>query len=273
MLIAQITDTHIVPEGHLASGRVDTASALARCVEHLRGLRPRPDVVLATGDLVDAGQPDEYRRLHQLLAPLPMPVYLIPGNHDEREAMRTAFADHEYLPREGEFLHYVVEGYPLRLLALDTLVPGKPYGHLCEARLAWLQARLREAPERATLIFMHHPPFATGIAPMDRHGMEGGAEAMAAIVREHPQVERVVCGHLHRPIHVRWAGTIASTSPSTAHQVVLDLESNGRAAFAMEPPACQLHLWRPGVGLVSHVSYIGEFAGPYPFRAPGPPVG
>jgi 3',5'-cyclic AMP phosphodiesterase CpdA len=265
MLIAQITDTHIVPEGHLASGRVDTATALARAVEHVCRLRPRPDIVLATGDLVDAGVPEEYRRLRQLLAPLPMPVYLIPGNHDEREALRTVFADHAYLPREGEFLHYVVEGYPLRRLALYTVGPGTPHGRMCEARLAWLQARLRAAPARPTLILMHHPPFSTGIAPMDRQGLEN-TEAMAAIVREHPQVERVVCGHLHRPIHVRWAGTIASTAPATAHQVVLDLEGDGRAAFAMEPPACQLHLWRPGVGLVSHVSYIGEFPGPYPFR-------
>jgi 3',5'-cyclic AMP phosphodiesterase CpdA len=175
------------------------------------------------------------------------------------------------LPRDGEFLQYAVESYPLRLLALDTLVPGQPQGRLCDARLAWLQARLREAPGRPTLILMHHPPFATGIAPMDRHGFED-PDRLAAIVREHPQVERVVCGHLHRPIHVRWAGTIASTAPSTAHQIVLDLDGNGSVTFNLEPPACQLHLWRPGVGLVSHVSYIDEFPGPYPFRKPMAPA-
>src|SRR2546430_1160092 len=79
LLIAQISDTHIKPEGRLAYERIDTAWHLGRCVEHLLALDPRPDVVLATGDLVDAGLAEEYRLLARLLAPLPMPVYLIPG--------------------------------------------------------------------------------------------------------------------------------------------------------------------------------------------------
>jgi len=101
VIIAQITDMHIRPEGVLAYRRVDTAPYLARAVEHLRCLKPRPDVVLATGDLVDAGTDEEYRRLRGLLAPLPMPVYLIPGNHDNRDALATVFADHAYLPQGG----------------------------------------------------------------------------------------------------------------------------------------------------------------------------
>ncbi len=263
MIIAQITDTHIKPEGRLAYRRVDATEHLARAVRHLLALDPRPDVVLATGDLVDAGLPEEYRRLRALLAPLTMPVYLIPGNHDERGALRAAFADHAYLPREG-FLHYVVEGWPVRLVALDTIVPGRPGGLMCAERLAWLDARLVEAPERPTLIFMHHPPFRTGIHHMDVLGLDN-AEAMREVVRRHAQVEAVVCGHLHRPIQVRWAGTVASTAPSTAHQVALDLRDDGPAEFVMEPPACQLHVWTPGVGLVSHTSFIGTFDGPHPF--------
>jgi 3',5'-cyclic-AMP phosphodiesterase len=112
VVIAQITDTHIRPEGVLAYGRVDTAPYLARAVQHLLGLTPRPDVVLATVDLVDAGSAAEYERLRALLAPLPMPVYLIPGNHDDRDALVAAFADHRYLPRGGRFIQYVVEDYP-----------------------------------------------------------------------------------------------------------------------------------------------------------------
>jgi Icc protein len=173
------------------------------------------------------------------------------------------FADQPYLPREG-FLHFVVEGWPVRLIGLDTLVPGSGSGLLCEERLGWLAARLDEARDRPTVIFMHHPPFATGIVHMDALGL-AGAEGLAAIVARHPQVERVLCGHLHRPIQVRWAGTLASTAPSTAHQVVLDLAKDAAATFAMEPPACQLHVWRAGTGLISHTSYIGHFDGPYPF--------
>src|ERR687891_182941 len=106
MLIAQITDTHIKPEGLLAYRRFDTAAFLARAVDHILHLDPRPDVVLATGDLVDAGTAAEYARLRHLLAPLAMPVYLIPGNHDERDALRAAFADRAWMPREG-FIQYV----------------------------------------------------------------------------------------------------------------------------------------------------------------------
>ena len=83
-----------------------------------------------------------------------------------------AFPDHAYLPRDGGFLQYCVEDWPLRLIALDTIIPGEPGGRLCEQRLAWLAARLAEQPERATLIMMHHPPFATGIGHMDGMALE-----------------------------------------------------------------------------------------------------
>jgi 3',5'-cyclic AMP phosphodiesterase CpdA len=264
MIIAQISDTHIREEGHLAYRRIDTAGFLGRAVEHLARLVPPPDVVLVTGDLVDAGRPEEYRHLRRLLAPLSMPVYLIPGNHDDREALREVFADHHYLPRRG-FLQYVVEGHPVRLVALDTLLPGQGGGLLCAERLAWLESRLAEAPGRVTLILLHHPPFRTGIWHMDRLGLEG-ADAMGAIVARHPQVERVVAGHLHRAIQFRWHGTLASTAPSTAHQVVLDFREDGPAAWALEPPGFQLHVWRADTGLVTHTCPIGDFAGPYPFR-------
>ena len=263
MLIAQITDMHIKPEGVLAYGRVDTAPYLARAVDHLVALRPRPDVVLATGDLVDGGRPDEYRRLRGLLAPLTMPVYLIPGNHDAREALADAFPDHAYLPRRGRFVQYVVEGYPVRLIALDTLVPGQTGGLLCAERLGWLAARLDEAPERPTVIFMHHPPFATGIARMDEHGLANGGE-FAEVVGRHRHVQRIVCGHLHRSIQALVGGTLATTAPSTAHQVALDLEDEP-LSFTMEPPACQLHVWSSKTGLITHTSYIGQFEGPYLF--------
>jgi ribosomal protein S18 acetylase RimI-like enzyme/Icc-related predicted phosphoesterase len=268
MIIAQISDMHVRRYGQLASGRVDTAWHLARSVEHIMRMTPGPDVVLATGDLVDAGDREEYRHLRDLLSPLSMPVYLIPGNHDDREALVGALGDHAYLPRSG-FLHYALEQYPVRLIGLDTLVPGEVGGRMCEERLRWLDERLRDAPDRPTVIFMHHPPFRTGIGHMDRMGL-AGIDAMGEVIRRHPQVERVLCGHLHRPIHVRWCGTVVMTAPSTAHQVVLELREDAPLAFAMEPPAVMLHVWRDDLGLVSHTSYVGEYAGPYPFRGGEP---
>jgi 3',5'-cyclic-AMP phosphodiesterase len=265
MLIAQISDLHIKPEGKLAYGVVDTAPYLVRAVAWLNALEPQPDVVLATGDLVDRGSPEEYARLREMLGPLRAPVFLIPGNHDARGPLREAFASHAYLPDGGEFLHYVVDGYPLRLIGLDTTIPGKESGQMCDERLAWLDARLAEQPAKPTVIFMHHPPFATGIALMDALGLENG-DKMADVVRRHAQVERVLCGHVHRPIQVRWAGTIASVAPSTAHQVTLSFRPSGDHSFVMEPPGVPLLLWRPGTGLIGHLGYPGTYAGPYPFR-------
>lgn len=265
MLIAQISDMHIKPPGELLYKRVDTAGFLERAVAHVNGLDPRPDIVIATGDLVDGGTPEEYALLRQLLAPLAMPVYLIPGNHDARDALRQVFPDHAYLPRDG-FLQYTVEGLPVRLIALDTLVPGKGWGELCAERLDWLQARLGEG-DRPTLLFMHHPPFDCGISAFDRFKLNSGGERLADLVRGHPNVERVMCGHVHRPIQIRWAGTLASIAPSTAHQATLDLHDDAPLSMKMEPPAIALHLWRPGTGLVTHVSYIGTYEGPKPFRA------
>lgn len=262
MLIAQISDTHVMLDGELMSDVVDTAPYLQRAVAHINALDPRPDVVLASGDLVDAGRPEEYRRLRGILAALAMPVYVVPGNHDARANLKAAFADHAYL-QDGDFIQYAIEDYPLRLIGLDTLVPGAPHGELCDARLDWLEAKLGES-DRPTLLFMHHPPFAVGLAEFDTTGLNAGADRLAAIVRANPQVERILCGHVHRPVQRRWAGTLASIGPSTAHYATLDLRPDVALTFSMEPPAVALHQWQGG-GLVTHLSYVGEFSGPHAF--------
>ena len=155
-----------------------------------------------------------------------------------------------------------------RILAIDTVIAEKSGGELCEARLNWLAQKLEQAPHRPTLIIMHHPPFKTFIGHMDKIGL-ANADALKAIVSQHRQVERVLCGHLHRPIQVRWAGTLASTTPSPAHQVALDLTDDAPSHFVMEPPGYQLHKWHVDSGLVSHTAYIGKFDGPYPFYDEG----
>jgi Icc protein len=263
MLIAQITDTHISTPGSRNDSHFRTAEHLERAVAHLNALAPRPGVVLATGDLVERGQLDEYERLRELLQPLAMPVLLIPGNHDDRQNLVQVFDRHRYLPRDGGFIQYVVDDWPVRLVALDTLIPGESGGRLCAERLHWLDAQLTGAPERVTVVLMHHPPFVTGMRKMDEMGLDG-IEALATVIRRHPQVERMVCGHLHRPIVRRFAGTVACTGPATAHQLALDLGETPRLSTVMEPPGCLLHLWLgAGDGLVSHVSLIGNGYPPF----------
>ncbi len=266
MIIAQITDTHIRIPGKLAYRRVDTAKYLAEAVAHLNALDPLPDLVAMTGDLVDFAKPEEYAHLAALIAPLKVPVYLVPGNHDGRDELRQAFPAHRYLPRDG-FLQYTVEDWPVRLVAMDTLIPGEGGGELCDVRLAWLEKTLAAQPKRPTVVMMHHPPFRTGIDFMDGHGLKN-REGFAAVIARHPQVERIVAGHLHRSIQCRVGGTFASTCPSPAHQIHLDLRADAPLGFAMEPPGYQLHVWYPQTGLVTHTAVIGRFDGPYPFREP-----
>ncbi len=267
-LLAQVTDLHIKAEGRLSYRRVDTAGALRLCVEHLLAIPQRPDAVILTGDLTDFGRPEEYGQLAQWLAPLPMPWYLMPGNHDSRDGMRAAFPSHAYLRSGGATIDYVIDDWPVRLVALDTVIPGRSGGTVLPAQLEWLEATLSAGRDRPTLIAMHHPPFSTGIGHMDDIGLDDVA-GLEAVVRRHPQVERIIAGHLHRPISTRFAGTVASTCPSPAHQVALDLDPAAASRFMMEPPGFQLHLWRAGRGVVTHTAAIGRFDGPFPFYEGG----
>jgi 3',5'-cyclic AMP phosphodiesterase CpdA len=266
MIIAQITDLHVRPPGKLAYGRVDTNGMLAAAVASIEALQRKPDLVVATGDLTDCGLAVEYEALRDLLEPLSMPVYLVPGNHDRRTELLDEFVSDGYLgDDDGDFLHYVVEDHPVRLIGLDTVVPGHGHGEMCRARLDWLAARLDEEPDQPTMIFMHHPPFRTGLVDMDAINCRGG-DAMAEVVKRHGNVQRVICGHHHRPITALWAGTIGSVAPSTAHQVTLDLLTHGNpASFTMEPPGYQIHMWSPEHGLVTHTVTVGSFEGPFPF--------
>ena len=267
MLLAQISDLHVKPPGALAYRRVDTAAALERCIARLNALRPRPDAVIMTGDLVDRGLPEEYAHLKTLLASLDLPWYLLVGNHDARDALRDAFPERAELREGGAFVQYAVDVGPLRVIALDSMVPAQSAGTLCDARLDWLAAQLDAAREKPVVIALHHPPFDCGIAHMDEIRLATGASMrLEALVAQHPNVERVICGHVHRPMFVRFGGTIASAVPAPAHQVTLDLRTDGPSAFSLEPPAFALHRYDPQAGIVTHHAYVDDADGPYPFH-------
>lgn len=266
MIVAHLSDLHVKAPGRLAYRVVDTAASLERAVARIAALDPRPDLAIASGDLVDAGRADEYAHLRALLAPLPMPVYLVMGNHDDRGALRAAFPDHAYLSGgPGAPVQYAIDG-ALRIVVADTTTPGEDGGALDAARLAWIDDALARAPERPAMLVLHHPPFRTGIAGMDDPPFRGAGE-LGAVVRRHPNVERIVCGHLHRSIVTRWNGTVVATVPSVAHQVTFDLRPR-EPTLVLEPPAFAVHVW-DGRSLVSHVVNVEIGAGPYPFREGG----
>ena len=270
-LLLQLSDPHIREPGRLAYGRIDTAPYLAQAVASIGRLPQAPDAVVITGDLTDFGRAAEYAHLRTLLAPLPMPVYLLPGNHDSREQLLASFPDHPYLASGGldGFIQYSVPVGSLQLIALDTVVPGASEGGLCPARLQWLEAELSRHPARPVVIALHHPPFRTLIGHMDAIGLLEGANALEDIVARHPQVERLICGHLHRTIQVRFGGSIAATAPSPAHQVCLDVAPDAASAWVLEPPGFALHALPEGGRLVSHTAASGQYPGPYPFHEGG----
>ncbi len=262
MIIAQISDLHVKLPERLAYEVVDTAAYLRRAIARLNALEPLPDLVLATGDLVDGGKPEEYAHLRELTAALEPPLYLVMGNHDDREALRAAFSDHGYLPREGP-LRYVLE-LPLRIVVLDATRPGYDGGEMDAERLAWLELALA-GERRPTVVVLHHPPFASGIESMDEDVFFGRA-AFEEVVARHSHVERVLCGHLHRTMITRFAGTIASVCTSTAHQLVL--AAHPPLLFTLEPPALHLHRW-DGQRLITDVVPIDGDRRAYPFRRDG----
>lgn len=263
MLIAQLTDLHVRPPGQACYRVVETNMLAERALRAVARRLPAPDLVLLTGDLTDCGLAEEYGVVATLLRRHlgDVPVFGIPGNHDRREAMIA------HLPgtrHEGGYVQYALETFPVRVVMLDTVVPGHAHGALCEDRLAWLDRTLAARPERPTLIGMHHPPFICGIGHMDAISLRQSRE-FAAVIARHRQVERIICGHHHRPVVARVAQAIVTIAPSVAHQVELDLRPDAPSAFVLEPPAYQLHHWSAEHGLVSHTAYVEDYPGPFPF--------
>ncbi len=267
--IAQISDLHIKLPGSLAYGRVDTAKALERCVAALNEFNPAPDFVVISGDLADTPTVGEYECLRRLLTPLKLPFAGVPGNHDSRELMRAAFPSARYAVASGP-LNREIEVGGLDLLLLDSSVHGKPHGVLDGLTLQWLDATLAASPDRPALLFLHHPPFKTGIWHMDRQNLVNASE-LAPIVRGHPRVQLIGTGHVHRAALTMFAGVPTTICPAPNHAVDLDLAELREPSFKVEPPAFHLHTWFPGERfgtLVTHQVPIGTFDGPHPFFGP-----
>ncbi|ODU21041.1 MAG: phosphodiesterase [Sphingomonas sp. SCN 67-18] len=252
MLIAQITDIHL----GFDPGNPDefNRKRLDRVLAALNAMDPRPDLLLATGDLVDRGDEDSYRRLRAALADCAFPVWPCLGNHDLRDMFSRSFP---HVPTADGFVQYEVDCGALRFLILDTLEEGRHGGAFCDTRARWLAERLAEQPDRPTVLVLHHPPVDVGIAWMSTHPDEPWVDRLAAAIAGHGQVVGMICGHLHRAISVGWRGTTISICPSTAPQVALELapldpeRPDERPMIIADAPAYALHRWN-GSEMVSH---------------------
>jgi 3',5'-cyclic-AMP phosphodiesterase len=264
MLIAQLSDPHLRPRGVLYQGLVDSNAMFETALRQVAKLDPAPDLLILSGDVVDEGTPAEYAVACEMLAAVTTPILAIPGNHDEREAFRSAFGDRGFCPTEGP-LHVVADGFgPVRVIGVDVTVPGHHHGEFDEAASAWLEAALAVEPLRPTIVMLHQPPMASGIPYIDIYRCRA-ARRLAAVIERYPAVERVVAGHVHRFMLRRFAGTVLCTAPSTTTAIALRLDPDADAASYVEPPAFLLHHWTAETGMVTHLVPIGSFRGPLPF--------
>ncbi len=265
MILIQITDLHVRPHGMPVARVGETNMLVERGLRAVRAFPPRADALLISGDLTDNGLATEYEELAAMLRrTVDLPTYVIPGNHDRREELKRGMADWPGVADDPEFVQYTVDDLPVRLVMLDTVIPFSSAGELCEKRMRWLEAALAAEPGKPTMIAMHHPPFLTGIAHMDRIPLRNWREFQDLRSR-HRQVIRGVCGHEHRPIITQVGPTIGCIAPSVAHQVELDLGPHQAPLWNLEPPAFLLHYWEESTGLVTHMGYVENYPGPYPF--------
>jgi 3',5'-cyclic AMP phosphodiesterase CpdA len=230
---------------------VDANAKLSAAIDYLETRTLRPDVVVATGDLTNNGGPAQYELLKELLEPLTIPVYLVPGNHDERESLRSAFCDRPWMPSFGA-IDYVIDDYPIRLIGMDTTLPDRHDGLLEQEQLEWLDTQLAAEPDKPTFLFLHHPPFLTNLWMFDAIRLDGGDE-LRQVIERHSQVVQIVAGHVHRPISYHWGTTVITTCPSTTHQSRCDLHPDEGAGITNEQPMLQFHLWT-GQGFITHTT-------------------
>lgn len=245
MLIAQITDPHVAAEGTAVRALVDTPQRLVDAFEQCADLPRVPDVILLTGDLANDATPVEYDLLAETLHHAPCPVLPIPGNHDDPALLRATFAAAGVCPADlpdapaGEF-HYAHDDLDVRFVALDTTVADLHNGEVTERSAAWLDDTLAARSDQPTVVFMHHTPYATGSWWFDYNGV-AGAERLRTVLARHPQVIRVVTGHVHRATHTQWGTLTLSSAPSTAYLSATGVGDGPPLIIDQRAPVTLLH--------------------------------
>ena len=259
ILVAQITDLHIGfdrDNPHELNVR-----RLNLVIDQLNEMRPKPSLLLVTGDLVEHGDDvDAYQHMKALVARWEGPVAWAVGNHDNRDVLRSVIPD---VPTdENGFIQHELDHGGVRWIILDTLYEGRHGGMICEQRAAWLKKRLRERKDVPTVIVLHHPPVDTGIDWMSALNCEAWVQRLEAAVRSANQVVGMIAGHVHRPIATSFAGKPLVVCSSTAPPLALELEDidpkapDGRALILGDAPAYALHYWN-GERLLTHFDMAG----------------
>lgn len=243
-ILAQISDPHVrADDAGAAIAQLERAMAQAHAY--------RADAILLTGDLVNDERADEYAVLAEAIVDPPAPLFLMPGNHDDRVHMRATFPTHAYLPKSGP-LSFSVDDFPVRIVAVDQIVPGETHGLLTAEHAAWLDRTLAAVPDKPTIVALHHPPFLTHDLLFDNIGLLD-ADLFAGVIARHRQVARIICGHHHRVVIGQVAHAPVIVAPSTSWTYGLATHaSQPIAPKTAEEPGWMLHAWTEGGGFASH---------------------
>jgi Icc protein len=256
-VIAHLSDTHFLADGAPLGGTADTVAHLDQAVRQLGRMTGSLDAILVTGDVTDLGEPDAYLRVREVLEPLAEAtgarLVWVMGNHDEREPFAEILL-REPTPPDGP-LNRVVDLGGLRLVVLDTSVPGYHHGVLEPSTLDWLRDVLRDTAPYGTVLAMHHAPIATPLALMDILELRG-QDDLAAVVRG-TDVRAILGGHLHYPTQGSFAGIPVSVAGALAY--TMDLSAQPRALVGLDGghSVSLVHLFDEGV--VTSVVPVGEF--------------
>ncbi|TVP70831.1 MAG: phosphoesterase [Rhodobacteraceae bacterium] len=241
-LIAQLTDPHLRDDG--ADPFHDPAQALRHAFAQIAAMDITPDAIVLTGDIIDRSATG-YAHALPLLRQAPVPLWPMPGNHDDPAGFRIALEGWaDFAP---DHLSYTAPIADLQLVALDSTLPDCGAG-LDRARLDWLAGVLGKS-QKPILLALHHPPFTTGAPHLDKPGFQN-ADALLHLI-ERGGVRRIIAGHSHRSMQTIWAGCLSSTAPAIGHGLSLSLSGAQRHKPARMAPAFELHAMSPK-GCVSH---------------------
>lgn len=216
--LIQITDTHIVAPGEVLYGTIDSALHLRQTVHKINRMRPLPDAVVFTGDLVEKADEASYGHFIELISALSMPTWVIPGNHDDPGMMLEVFSSTSYFPVNHPSYQYAIEDLPFRILALNSHCPGTEMPEFNQQKLSWLEDQLKRSNKPA-LIAIHHPPMTTGIELIDMGGSEW-FQGLKTVLTKHQQVGLLICGHCHTDLSGRIGQVPVYMAPANSHQLV-----------------------------------------------------
>lgn len=238
-LAIQLTDTHILPPGKVLYNQIDTALHLRETVKQINRMRPRPDVLIVTGDVAERGDKASYLHFLELTAPLKMPVYVVPGNHDRPQTMAEVFEGTTCFPVTDVTYQYAVEDLPFRILGINSRRDGSELPEFDEKRSFWLRHQL-ELSDKPTLIALHHPPMVTGIEFIDMGGSEWFQE-FRSILADHEQVKLVICGHCHTDLSGRVGRVPVYMAPANSHRLIANRGIDSAPSSIIAPTAPTLH--------------------------------